>query len=90
MEKYSAELAERTDYESDAYSKLIQRLNEATDRFHLLGGQNMQEEAEKVLKGLGFEPAEFERPLSTFSGGLADARGTGEDTTQKTGCYPSR
>ena len=69
MEKYSAELGERTDYESDAYSKLIQRLNEATDRFHLLGGQNMQEEAEKVLKGLGFEPAEFERPLSTFSGG---------------------
>jgi len=69
MDKYSAELAERTDYETESYSKLIQRLNEATDRFHLLGGQNMQEDAEKVLKGLGFEPVEFERPLSTFSGG---------------------
>ncbi len=69
MDKYSAGLAERTDYESEGYSKLIQRLNEATDRFHLLGGQNMQEDAEKVLKGLGFEPVEFERPLSTFSGG---------------------
>jgi len=69
MDKFSAELAERTDYESESYSKLIQRLNEATDRFHLLGGQNMQEDAEKVLKGLGFEPVEFERPLSTFSGG---------------------
>jgi ATP-binding cassette subfamily F protein 3 len=69
MDKFSVELAERTDYESESYSKLIQRLNEATDRFHLLGGQNMQEDAEKVLKGLGFEPVEFERPLSTFSGG---------------------
>lgn len=69
MDKFSAELSERTDFESEAYLKLIQRLNEASDRFHLLGGQNMQEEAEKVLKGLGFEPAEFEKPLSTFSGG---------------------
>lgn len=69
MDKYSAELAERSDYESEAYTKLIQRLTEATDRFHLLGGQNMQENAEKVLKGLGFEPTEFEKPLSTFSGG---------------------
>jgi ATP-binding cassette subfamily F protein 3 len=69
MDKFSGELAERTDYEGESYSKLIQRLNEATDRFHLLGGQNMQEDAEKVLKGLGFEPLEFERPLSTFSGG---------------------
>jgi len=69
MDKISGELAERTDYESEAYTKLIQKLTEATDRFHLLGGQNMQEEAEKVLKGLGFEPVEFERPLSTFSGG---------------------
>jgi len=69
IDKYSAELAERTDYETESYSKLILRLNEASDRFHLLGGQNMQEDAEKVLKGLGFEPAEFEKPLSTFSGG---------------------
>lgn len=69
MEKYSAELAERVDYESEAYSKVIQRLHEATDRFHLLGGQNMQEEAEKVLKGLGFESSEFGKLMSTFSGG---------------------
>jgi ATP-binding cassette subfamily F protein 3 len=69
MDKYAAELTERTDYESDSYSKLIQRLNEATERYHLLGGQNMQEEAEKVLKGLGFEANEFGKPLSTFSGG---------------------
>ena len=69
MDKYAAELTERTDYESEAYTKLIQRLTEATDRFHLLGGQNMQEESEKILKGLGFEPAEFRKPLSTFSGG---------------------
>jgi len=69
MDKLAAELAERTDFESEYYSKLIQRLNEATDLYHLLGGQNMQEESEKILKGLGFEPTEFSRPLSTFSGG---------------------
>lgn len=69
MDACTAELSQRDDYESDAYSKIIQRLNEATERFHILGGQNMQEEAERVLKGLGFEPSDFDKPLNTFSGG---------------------
>jgi ATP-binding cassette subfamily F protein 3 len=69
IDKYTLELAERTDYESEAYEKLIHRFNEANDRFHLVGGQNMQEEAEKVLKGLGFDSDEFLRPMRTFSGG---------------------
>jgi len=69
LDKLQAELAERSDYESDEYHKLILRFNEANDRFHFLGGHLMQEEVEKVLKGLGFNPEEFDRPLSTFSGG---------------------
>lgn len=69
LDSMQVELAERTDYESEEYHKLILRFNEANDRFHLLGGHMMQEEAEKVLKGLGFEPDDFDKPLRTFSGG---------------------
>ncbi|NVO21064.1 MAG: ABC-F family ATP-binding cassette domain-containing protein [Bacteroidetes bacterium] len=69
IDKYTRELAERTDYESEAYEKLIHRFNDANDRYHLIGGQNVQEEAEKVLKGLGFEPEDFSKPMKTFSGG---------------------
>ncbi|MBK7174598.1 MAG: ABC-F family ATP-binding cassette domain-containing protein [Bacteroidales bacterium] len=66
---YTAELAERTDYHSESYEKLLHRFNDVNDRFHLIGGHMMQEGAEKVLKGLGFEPEDFNRPMSTFSGG---------------------
>ena len=66
---YTLELGERTDYHSEAYEKLLHRFNDANDRFHLIGGHMMQEGAEKVLKGLGFEPEDFDRLLSTFSGG---------------------
>jgi ATP-binding cassette, subfamily F, member 3 len=69
IDKHAAELAERTDYESNSYEKLIHRFNEVNDRYHLIGGQNMQEEAEKVLKGLGFDPDDFLKSMKTFSGG---------------------
>ncbi|HPT15185.1 MAG TPA: ATP-binding cassette domain-containing protein [Bacteroidales bacterium] len=69
IEKYTIQLAERTDYESDSYNNLISRLHDATDRFHMIGGNTIQEETEKVLKGLGFDTAEFSRPVSTLSGG---------------------
>ncbi len=69
IENYTVELSERTDYDSESYHKLIERFNEAHDQFLVIGGNTMQEEAEKVLKGLGFEPEDFARPLSSFSGG---------------------
>ncbi len=69
LEDYTAELAERTDFVSESYEKLMHRFTDANDRFHLIGGQNMQEESEKVLKGLGFDAADFDKPMSTFSGG---------------------
>ncbi len=69
LERYAKELADRTDFQTDSYEKLIHRFNEANDRFHLIGGQNMQEESEKVLKGLGFDPVDFGKPMGTFSGG---------------------
>lgn len=69
IDRITQELAERTDFESDSYYNLISKLNESNDRFHIIGGHRMEEEAEKVLTGLGFLPEEFERPVRTFSGG---------------------
>ena len=69
IERLTAELSERTDYESEAYSDLIHHLNEANDRFRILGGENREAEMEKTLLGLGFERKDFDRPTREFSGG---------------------
>ena len=63
------EIAERTDYESPEYTRLLERHNEVTERLALLGGGRRQEAAEKVLLGLGFRHSDFDRPVSVFSGG---------------------
>lgn len=62
-------LAERTDYESEAYNQLIIDLNDATHHYEILGGYNYQGETEKVLLGLGFKREDFDRKTETFSGG---------------------
>jgi ATP-binding cassette subfamily F protein 3 len=69
LESITKELGERTDYESADYAKLIERLNEVSDRYHLLGGDNREGEAEKALMGLGFKRSDFTRPTTEFSGG---------------------
>ena len=66
---YEKQIGERTDYESDSYHKLIRRHSEAIERYHLIGGQAVHVNIEKVLTGLGFEREEFDRKLSTFSSG---------------------
>lgn len=63
------QLAERTDYESEAYQQLIIDLNDATHRYEILGGYNYQGDTEKVLQGLGFEREDLEKLTDTFSGG---------------------
>ena len=65
----TAELAERTDYESDDYDKLITRLNEINDRLSLESGESPRVQAERTLAGLGFKPEELERHTETFSQG---------------------
>lgn len=67
--KLNQQLADRTDYESDDYLQLINRLTEKNDRFHLLSGQNIDGEIESTLIGLGFERTDFQRPTAEFSGG---------------------
>lgn len=69
QEKLSAEVAERTDYESSDYERLLSRLNEVTEQIAMLGGGNRREQAEKVLLGLGFRHSDFERLVAEFSGG---------------------
>ncbi len=66
---YEKEISDRTDYESDSYHKLIRKHSEALERYHLIGGQAVHVNIEKVLSGLGFEREEFDRKLSTFSSG---------------------
>ena len=65
----TTEIAERTDYESEEYSALIHRLNEAQDRYHILGGDTREADIEKTLLGLGFKRTDFDRPTKEFSGG---------------------
>jgi ATP-binding cassette, subfamily F, member 3 len=69
IEQLNTLLEVRKDYESDSYHKLIAELSELTERIHLLGGANREEETEKVLLGLGFRHEEFNKPLASFSGG---------------------
>ncbi|MCR9287405.1 MAG: ABC-F family ATP-binding cassette domain-containing protein [Bacteroidetes bacterium] len=69
IEEINIELGVRTDYESDAYSKLLIEFSDLNDRFSLLGGDNMEADAEKVLKGLGFKNSDFSRLTDEFSGG---------------------
>ena len=63
------ELAERTDYETQDYLDLAEALSELHERINMMGGQNLQAEAERVLAGLGFTRNDLYAPTSTFSGG---------------------
>ena len=69
IERLSAELAERTDYESDEYQHIIEKLAHENERLQLFGAANMQAEIEKTLLGLGFERTDLGRQTSEFSGG---------------------
>ncbi|MFM1879325.1 MAG: hypothetical protein RLZZ241_2191 [Bacteroidota bacterium] len=62
-------LAEREDYESEAYHDLMVACSDLTHRFELLGGYHYQGETEKILQGLGFKREDFNRLTTTFSGG---------------------
>lgn len=69
IHQMNQELAERTDYESQSYYNLLDKLNEYNDRYQLIEGDSREGRAERVLMGLGFEQSDFQRPLQEFSGG---------------------
>ncbi len=69
IEAINQELTVRTDYESDEYYKLIERVSEISEKFYSIEEINYDGEVEKVLKGMGFEREDFTRPTAEFSGG---------------------
>ena len=69
IERLNLELAERTDYETESYQKLIDKVTHLSEHFQLMGGSNYHAELERTLIGLGFNRGDFERPTSEFSGG---------------------
>ena len=69
MDEINDALTVRTDYESDEYMKLIETVSELSEKYYSIEEINYEAEVEKVLKGLGFESKDFNRPTSEFSGG---------------------
>ena len=69
LEEINVQLAERTDYDSQAYHDLMVDLNEVQQQYEILGGYNYQGETEKILIGLGFNREDFGKLTDTFSGG---------------------
>lgn len=68
-EQIMHDMETRTDYESDSYMQLIERLGEVEHQIEIHGGYGVEEQTERVLKGLGFDPADFEKEMKTLSGG---------------------
>lgn len=69
IEQINIDLAERTDYESEDYQRLIDKLTHTNEHLQIIGNGNFQGEIEKTLLGLGFLRSDFDRPCREFSGG---------------------
>ena len=69
IEAMNKELAERTDYESDSYMELIEKVSSMSEKFYAIDLTHFEEDVEKALLGLGFERTDFDKPTSSFSGG---------------------
>ncbi|WP_394420734.1 ABC-F family ATP-binding cassette domain-containing protein [Tenacibaculum mesophilum] len=69
MDDLNKQLETRTDYESDDYMKIIERVSDLGEKYYALEEINYEAEVEKALKGLGFKQEDFERATSEFSGG---------------------
>ncbi|MBA5630568.1 ABC-F family ATP-binding cassette domain-containing protein [Moheibacter lacus] len=69
IDEINEQLTTRTDYESDSYMNLIERVSELSEKFYSIEEVNYESEVEKVLKGMGFSQNDLDRPTSEFSGG---------------------
>ncbi len=69
IEKCNEQIMVRTDYQSADYDKLLHQLHDASERYHLLEGDNRDSHVEKILLGLGFKREEFSKATAQFSGG---------------------
>ena len=69
LAKLQDELSQRTDYESDSYQKLCEKMSSLNERLTLIGGHNVEGEAERILVGLGFDHEDMTRAMNEFSNG---------------------
>ena len=69
INRINEELTVRTDYESDEYMALIEKVSALSEKFYAIDMTHFEEDVEKTLLGLGFKREEFDRPTSEFSGG---------------------
>ncbi|MCD9576995.1 ABC-F family ATP-binding cassette domain-containing protein [Flavobacterium soyae] len=69
IDEINEQLTVRTDYESDEYMKLIERVSDLSEKYYAIEEVNYEAEVEKILAGLGFEREDFTRQTSEFSGG---------------------
>lgn len=69
LEEINTQLSNRTDYESQSYLDLTEKLADLTTRYELVGGYTYQGETEKILKGLAFSPDDFNKQTCDLSGG---------------------
>ncbi|MBQ3689950.1 MAG: ABC-F family ATP-binding cassette domain-containing protein [Bacteroidales bacterium] len=69
IDRLNEELSTRTDYESDDYMKLIEKVSSLSEKFYAIDNVHFDEDVERTLMGLGFEREDFNRPTSDFSGG---------------------
>ncbi|WP_298546299.1 ABC-F family ATP-binding cassette domain-containing protein [uncultured Aquimarina sp.] len=69
MDRLNKELETRTDYDSDEYMGIIQKVTDLGEKFYAIEEVNYDAEVEKALQGLGFKREDFTRPTSEFSGG---------------------
>ena len=69
LDEVNHQLATRTDYESQAYHDLIERMTELNDLLHHHDAYNLEGDVEKVLLGLGFKAEDFNKITDEFSGG---------------------
>lgn len=69
QQRLTEEIAERTDYDSADYERLLNRHHDVTEQISMLGGDSRRELSEKILLGLGFRHSDFDRLVSEFSGG---------------------
>ena len=69
IDRINNELTTRTDYDSDDYMQLIEKVSSLSEKFYAIDMTHFEEDVEKTLLGLGFERSDFNRPTSEFSGG---------------------
>lgn len=69
IESLNKELETRTDYESDEYMAIIERVSALSEKFYAIDNTNYAEDVERTLLGLGFLRSDFDKPTSDFSGG---------------------